>query len=382
MTDSTIWDIEQHTIAKHTLLRNYLNAWFPILTIGGFNRRVIFLDGFAGPGIYADGERGSPLIALDVLVNHASFHKLRNTEFVFIFVEADKNRFRSLELELNRFWNHHPGGQPDNIIVHTFNDEFANVAMSITAAIGDNQQLAPTFAFIDPFGWSGIPLSVVCDLLSSDKCEVLFSFMYDSVNRFVADTRPHLARHFVELFGTSADEHRFAANVEGEERKSFLRDLYVRQLRNVGNFTFVRPFEILDVDRGRTAYFLVFGTRSTKGLEVMKNAMWDIDPVSGVRFSGFAGDQMMLFEPEPDLRPLRRALLSHFKEKTTSIDTIRKYVIEQTDYKISHSTEVLKTLEDDELIECGQRRRRRTYPTGTLITFLPENKGQLFLMEG
>jgi len=243
VTDRTIWHIEQHTLAKHELLRNYLRAWFPILTIGGFNRRVIFLDGFAGPGIYAGGEQGSPLIALDVLVNHASFHKLKDTEFVFIFVEADENRFRSLESELDRFWSQHIQGRPENIIVHRFNDEFANVARQITTTIGDNQQLAPTFAFIDPFGWSGVPLSLICDLLSSNKCEVLFNFPYDSVNRWVNDTRPELARHFDELFGTNTNERRVAANMDSEERKRFLCDLYVSQLRRIGNFNFVRPFD-------------------------------------------------------------------------------------------------------------------------------------------
>lgn len=381
MTDRTIWHIEQHTLAKHELLRNYLRAWFPILTIGGFNRRVIFLDGFAGPGIYAGGEQGSPLIALDVLVNHASFYKLKDTEFVFIFVEADEDRFRSLESELTRFWNQHIDGRPENIIVYTFNDEFADVATHITTAIGDSQQLAPTFAFIDPFGWSGVPLSLICDLLSSNKCEVLFNFPYPSINRFVNDSRQKLARHFVELFGTSAGEHRLASDLEGEERKVFLCDLYVSQLKHIGNFDFVRPFEILDVDRGRTAYFLVFGTRSIKGLEVMKNAMWNIDPVAGVRFSGFAGDQMMLFDPKADLNPLRRALLSNFSKSSAYVEDIRSYVLEQTDYKRSHCTAVLRELEDEELIKCTQRQKRRTYPDGTLITFLPENKGRLFPLD-
>lgn len=109
----------------------------------------------------------------------------------------------------------------------------------------------------------------------------------------------------------------------------------------------------------------------------MKDAMWSIDPVTGVRFSGFAGDQMMLFDPKPDLTPLRRALLGNFKESVVRVEDIRKYVLEQTDYKRSHCTAVLQELEDEELIKCTQRKIRRTYPDGTLITFLPENKGRL-----
>jgi three-Cys-motif partner protein len=59
-----VWPLEPHTKGKHEVLRHYLEAWFPIL---GFTQgRIVFIDGFAGPGEYAGGEKGSPLIALDV----------------------------------------------------------------------------------------------------------------------------------------------------------------------------------------------------------------------------------------------------------------------------------------------------------------------------
>lgn len=375
------WRIEQHTLAKHELLREYLRAWFPILALGSRNRRVVFLDGFAGPGVYVGGQPGSPLIALEVLVEHTSFASLADTEFVFIFVEADKKSFRSLEYSIDRFWNQREEGQPDNISVYLYNSKFTDVAEQILLSIGDDAQLAPTLAFIDPFGWSGVPLSVIAKLLSSDKCEVLFNFMYDSVNRFVADTRPAIASHFAQLFGIDDDEHHNAGRLEGDDRKTFLRELYIRQLKTVGNFKYVRAFEFSDIGRGRTAYFLMYGTRSIKGLEVIKDAMWNIDPVTGVRFTGLAGDQMMLFDPKPDLGPLRRALLSQFKERTAHVELVRRYVLEQTDYKKSHCTQALRELEDQELIRCTQRRRRRTYPVGTLITFLPQNESRLFPLD-
>ncbi|MFX1535706.1 MAG: three-Cys-motif partner protein TcmP [Promethearchaeota archaeon] len=52
--NSTIWPIESHTEAKHAILKKYLNAWLPIIT--RWNGRVIYIDGFAGPGEYTNGE--------------------------------------------------------------------------------------------------------------------------------------------------------------------------------------------------------------------------------------------------------------------------------------------------------------------------------------
>jgi hypothetical protein len=59
---TTRWPLAPHTKIKHEILKRYLNAWLPIL--GSWAGRVVFIDGFAGPGRYSGGEPGSPVIAL------------------------------------------------------------------------------------------------------------------------------------------------------------------------------------------------------------------------------------------------------------------------------------------------------------------------------
>jgi len=59
-----VWELDAHSHGKHEVLRRYLtNAWFPIL--GSFAEHIAFIDGFAGPGEYKRGGKGSPLIALE-----------------------------------------------------------------------------------------------------------------------------------------------------------------------------------------------------------------------------------------------------------------------------------------------------------------------------
>ena len=58
----TIWTLDPHTRAKHLILQRYLHAWIPIIALG--RGRAVFIDGFAGPGVYAGGEEGSPIIAM------------------------------------------------------------------------------------------------------------------------------------------------------------------------------------------------------------------------------------------------------------------------------------------------------------------------------
>ena len=131
------------------------------------------------------------------------------------------------------------------------------------------------------------------------------------------------------------------------------------------------------VDRGRTAYFLMFGTRHHKGLQVMKDAMWALDPVAGARFAGSAGEQQMLFSAEPDTTPLHDALLERFSGESVAPETIERFVIEETDYKTTHyKKQVLKVLEEEGILICeSERKRHGTYPKGTVLRFLaPEDR--------
>ena len=83
--NDTLWSLEPHTLGKHLVLRAYLNAWLPIL--GRWKKRIVIIDGFAGPGEYKGGEEGSPQIAIRALVDHSA---RVDAEVVFFFIEKDK----------------------------------------------------------------------------------------------------------------------------------------------------------------------------------------------------------------------------------------------------------------------------------------------------
>jgi three-Cys-motif partner protein len=367
--ETTAWLLEPHTKAKHEILRRYLGAWFPILTSGGRNRRVIFLDGFAGPGRYSAGEPGSPIIALNTLVNHPHFAKLDKTEFAMILVEEDPDRFTSLQAEVAAFWAEQPGGQPLNVKVHLRNGRFADVANEIMDQLdAEGHQLAPTFAFVDPFGFKGVPMTTIARLVKNSKSEVFFNFMFNAVNRWITHPEEYIQVHLEDLYG--CDAYQQAAALEAAERKAFLHGLYAQQLHDVAGRKYVHSFEMVGMS-GKSAYSLFFGTQHITGLKVMKDAMWSIDPTTGVRFSDRLADQDVLFQPEPDFRPLRAGIFQSFAGRTVSVETIEHYVLVETPYKASHyKKHVLKPLQDEGLVQpvSGQG-KYGTYPAGIVLRF-------------
>jgi three-Cys-motif partner protein len=71
----------------------YLQAWVAIMGGSRFVSKVGVVDGFAGPGVYADGEPGSPVLVLEALLDHDHFSRWAGTEFVFLFNEQDSERY-------------------------------------------------------------------------------------------------------------------------------------------------------------------------------------------------------------------------------------------------------------------------------------------------
>lgn len=71
-------------LRKHGLLRTYLGAWYPI--IAKYNRRVVYYA-FTGPGEFKSGDLGSPIIALQTLIEHNAFATMNRTEFFPLFSE-------------------------------------------------------------------------------------------------------------------------------------------------------------------------------------------------------------------------------------------------------------------------------------------------------
>jgi three-Cys-motif partner protein len=362
-----IWSLDPHTKAKHELLRHYLGAWFPILSSSG-KQRIVFLDGFAGPGIYKGGEPGSPIIALDVLLGHSAFARL-GSEFVFLFLEPKRKRYQSLLEQLELLRQRH-GGWPANVRIHTSDMTFEVWAESILATLDQQRRsLAPTFAFVDPFGFSGTRLDLLCRLLSFETCEVLFTFMFDYVNRFI--TEETVSDHLRDLFGT--DEYRQAAGLAGEPRKAFLHDLYQRQLHTRCGFTYVKSFEMLGYN-GHTGYYLFHGTRSLMGLSRMKDAMWKVDPGGGFRFSDrFAGQDVLFRDDTLDVGPLRTALLERFVGRVATVDDINRFVLVETPYRESHwNRKVMVPLEREGRVQVVASPRKKGYgfPKGTVVRFL------------
>ncbi len=379
--DDTIWSLEPHTEMKHTILRKYLNAWIPILTSAGSD--LIYIDGFAGPGEYKNKEPGSPFIALDSLKKQVVDikHKVH-----FIFIEKEKERCDHLQKILSQY-------QPTaNAIVEEpicglFDEAVSGVLDKIDSEIerlkketGKKYQRVPTFAFIDPFGYN-MPISIIKRIMSSPKSEVLITLVIPEMKRFCLNTGWEELLN--NLYGTS-DWKKITEIQDPDDKTNFLRDLYINQLRNYCNINHILYFKMINKNN-QIAYFLIFGSNHWRGIEVMKNAMWTVDPTGNYTFSDlshpgqstlmdFAGFDYSLIQNE----------LRKLSGKTLTILDIKEYITVNTPYPTNKlKTEVLKPMElRGELIPRSPRKNPnlKSYPNDDFkVEFLlPKQKSIFF----
>jgi len=360
---STVWPKDRHTEAKHIILEHHLNAWFPILSMK-FGR-VVYLDGFAGPGVYSKGEEGSPVIAIRTALNHLMNEKFG--EITFAFIEKDPKRAETLKKVLkDRFPK-----LPSKLNYYVYQDEFApSIEATLDGLEKDGLKLAPTFAFIDPFGYKHFPLKTIARLLDHERCEVLITFMIDYVNRFT-DITPDVLD---ELFGTDEWRKKIKDLKNSKERQKYFLSLYKNQLKKVAGVKFVRTFQMIRKD-GHTLYYLIFGTNHWQGMRAMKDAMFAADKRGIYRFSDREDPHQTyladIVKTDTWIPEAADIVYQKFKGMSINASTVKQFVY--TDTRFRYRKDILQYLEESKppkILRVEDRKVKGfNYPDRCLIEF-------------
>lgn len=361
---TTLWSMDDHTHAKHEILRLYLEAWLPIMAT--YNGRIIYLDGFAGPGKYQGGEDGSPIIAIDTFLNHRHA-QIRNTEVLFLFIEQGHDRCEYLkQLLAQRQW---PPKASYEVREGNFDETLTDLLNGLES---QRQRIAPTFAFIDPFGYSHTSMRTIQRLMKHPRCEVLITFMYEEINRFLTADYTNKEPQYDGLFGTSKWQTiAQQTSLTPQERRDQLHNLYQDQLKQMAGIRYIRSFCMRN-RHNNVDYFLFFGTNNLLGMKRMKESMWRVDPTGTFEFSDNTNPNQLLLFSQPDYSILQNMLSDHFKGQMITVEDVEEYVIADTPF-YKFKSEALRPMEAHgqiSVISSDSKRKKGTFAEGkTRIRF-------------
>lgn len=324
-------EYREHTAIKHIILKDYLGAWAGKL--GTWNKNIVFIDGFCGPGYYeAEGKEhdGSPIIALDIAKYFAD-----KTNMYCVFIDTEGDHCDELECKIkDRGYK-----TKYDVICNTFEDTLTDILDSV-------QKIAPAFCFVDPFGWSGLPFELIERFLNRPRTEACINFMYEPISRFILHDDQH--DNMDELFGTEEWREVIEKKLTKMKKEKFLRDLYREQLLECAKYVF--PFRLNKPDKDMTYYYLFHCTNHPVGITTMKNVMYKTGTVGTYSYQGKESSQMSLFSSEPDIKELEKHLLSEYSGKRATFDEI----VEDTwdsPFRDTDCRKVLNCLKKDKVIK-------------------------------
>jgi three-Cys-motif partner protein len=354
------WKYKEHTRVKHEILSKYLEGWSKIL---GKSHNLNIFDCFAGRGRFSDGEEGSPLVIIKTIAEIRE--KMgRPKEASCIFIEKNDSNFQNLKVEIDKEIKNASQRYEDWLNVEFFNDEFANVASRIMDEY--SKRLAPSFFFIDPFGFSGVSFEVIKDILSIKRTEVFMTFMVRDVNRFFDSSTHRIS--IEELCGMDNVQDILQNQYPNLPREQALLKLYRNQLHESADVKYTFPFRVNADDKLQPIYYLVHGTNSPTGCELMKGIMYKTGTEGSFGYLGPAEGQMNLTQYD-GLSKLKEFLLVRFSGRTLSYKNIRYETLMDTELVRKHYHDAILELEGEDKIQIAGKGPRGGLPENALITF-------------
>jgi three-Cys-motif partner protein len=277
--------VQQHSLAKHDILRAYLSAYIRTLMLDPKRDefRLVLVDGFAGGGLYKHAQTGkdvlgSPFIMLeavreaDAAIN-AERRKEVKLNIDYFFIEKAPGAAAYLRQTLE----HMGHGSRINRDVDLINSPFESNADRLIEHVRRKMPRRPRAIFLlDQYGYSDVPAELIAKILSSlPGSEIILTFNVDALLNFFSEnsekTKTLLQKIGIPdvLKGRSFDDIK---RLDADWRLMVQSCLY-RELVDQCRAQYYTLFYIRS-DRGHGDYWLIHFSQNPRARDVMTQIHW------------------------------------------------------------------------------------------------------------
>ena len=334
----------EHSEAKVKLYGIYLSAYLSVLSKVSSVKKVFLFDILCGEGIYENGEKGSPIIALDVLSQHYSVQKNTRPNLEVLFNDLENSQIEKGLSKIDRVKRFSQKYSfPQSVKINFSQKDYDEILPQLIKRV-NNQEKSKALFFIDPYGYKDIKPSDLKDILASGDTEILlflpiahmYRFVIPALQKKTSGSEP-LRQFILELFGSGIPNFQSVYDFIRELKNHFRDYLSTHEIK-VDTFTIERDTSNI--------YCLFFFTSSIRGYEKMLETKWRIDPTSG---KGFTKEKTLSFLNEAEISGYAKNLENYILESNHRTNQeIFNFGLEYG-FLPKHSKKVLEKLEKNHI---------------------------------
>ena len=317
-----------------------------------------YLDLFAGPGMYKDGNFSTPLLLGESITKDKTLRK--KVRFLF----NDNQHIEALEKNFN---------EQIEVDKLNFKPKFGNKTVGEDEGINNylrtrhtdekGKNKFPTLLFFDPWGYKGINTIDLAKFMQDWGNEI---FLFVNIKRIHAAIKNKKFDDLMNcLFPTTIDEikqeRRYKAKVH--ERLSLIMDKLASEFdKLIEGKLYHTSFKFQEEDSLATSHFIIHFTKHPRGYELVKQIFYDFDNIGAslekegtytfdakhMKYtSGFNFDFT-----QDNIEALTKHLLKKFEGRTISARKL--FDIDQTNnkYCATHYVQTLRQMKDKDLINA------------------------------
>jgi len=326
--------IRAHSLAKHRVLRSYLETYVAVLTSNPRQTqfKLTLVDGFAGGGRYLEvgskEERpGSPLIMLQAMKAAAGAARAgrRSSEFnldvEYFFIEKDR---QALEFLHSVRTESEFRGLLDSKI-RLIQGEFVPEVPRIVEFVKNRGRAGRVIWVVDQFGYLDAPLPTIGTILAElDNAEVILTIATDFLIDYLNDsdeTQERMNRLGMVLPSTSIRD----AKIDREWRR-IIQFLLYKEIPQKTGAAFYTPFFIRSPESHRD-FWLIHLSGHYRARGVMVGLHWQ-ESTSFAHY-GRSGLRMLGYDPKTDREWTKQNFLPGFYFDQTALVSSQEELLEQ-----------------------------------------------------
>jgi three-Cys-motif partner protein len=371
-TDKFFEESREQSAVKTAIVSKYFWSWSRVImpqAMKGKEKKIAYLDLFAGPGRYEDGTKSTPLIILEKAIEDEQMSKI----LVTVFNDKDGNNAKGLQTAINAL----PGIGNLKFPPEVWNKEVGSEMVKIFSSM----RLVPTLFLVDPWGYKGLSLQLVNSVLKDWGCDCIFFFNYNRINMGL--TNPVVREHMAALLSEERAEllRQKLETLSPEDRESCIVEELCDALGE-NKTRYVLPFGFKNDSGTRTSHHLIFVSKHPLGYGIMKEIMAEESSlheqgVPSFQYSPADKRFPLLFELNRPLDDLEEMLLTQFAGQALSMKNIYEKHNVGRRFIAKNYKEALKSLEEKKTIVCNppsSKRKKDTFGDNVMVTFPSRGK--------